>query len=83
MPVLMSVTVLLMIIVELIRYGLHAPRHDEGTSDHIAIMLMFGQVPIMFWFVATRRHSVSVILPTLAIQLSLWAIAFASAVTLT
>lgn len=83
MPILMSVTVLLMIVVELFRNGLHAPRNDEGASDHIAIMLMFGQVPIMFWFVATRRHSVSAILPTLVIQLSLWAITFASAVALT
>jgi hypothetical protein len=61
---------LLMIVVELCRYGLHAPSHDEGTPDHTAIML---------WFVATRRHSVSTILPTLVIQLSLWTITFASA----
>jgi len=83
MPILMSVTVLLMIVIELFRHGLHAPRHDEGTSDHIAIMLMFGQIPIMFWFVATRRHSVSAIVPTVVIQLALWTVTFASAVTLT
>lgn len=83
MPILMPVIVLLMIVVELFRHGQHAPRHDEGTSDHIAIMLMFGQIPIMFWFVATRLHSVSAILPTLVTQLSLWAITFASAVALT
>jgi hypothetical protein len=75
--------VLLMIAAELVRHGLHAPRHDEGTSDHIAIILMFGQAPIMFWFVATRRHSVSAILPTLVIQLALWTVTFASAVALT
>jgi len=79
----MSVTVLLMIVIELFRHGLHAPRRDEGTSDHIAIMLMFGQIPIMFWFVATRRHSISAIVPTLVIQLALWRVTFASAVTLT
>jgi hypothetical protein len=79
----MSATVLLMIVAELIRHGLHAPRHDEGTSDHIAIMLMFGQIPIMLWFVATRRHSVSAILPVLTIQLALWTVAFVLAVTLT
>ena len=82
MPILMSVIVLLMIAAELIGHGLHAPHHDEGTSDHIAIVLMFGQIPIMFWFVAMRRHAVSRILPTLAIQLALWAFTFVSAVVL-
>jgi hypothetical protein len=82
-PILMSVVVLLMVAVELCRHGLHAPHHDENASDHAAIMLMFGQIPIMFWFVASRRQPVLRILPTLAIQLTLWAIAFASAVRLT
>jgi hypothetical protein len=83
MPILMSMAVLLMVVVELFQHGPHAPHHDENTSDHIAIMLMFGQVPIMFWFVAMRRQSVRRILPTLAIQLVLWSVTFASAVTLT
>lgn len=83
MPILMSVVVLMMVVVELCRHGLHASHHDEGTPDHVATMLMFGQVPIMFWFVASRRHPALRILPTLAIQLALWAIAFASAVRLT
>ena len=82
MPILMSTIVLLMIAAELISHGLHAPHHDEGASDHLAIILMFGQVPIMFWFVAMRRHAVSRILPTLAIQLALWAFTFVSAVVL-
>ncbi|RDS79721.1 hypothetical protein DWU98_16790 [Dyella monticola] len=83
MPIIMSLVVLLMVAVELCKQGLHAPHHDEGTADHIAIMLMFGQVPIMFWFVLSRRHHVSRMLPTLAIQLMLWSITFALAVSLT
>ena len=83
MPILMSIVVLLMVAVELWKYGPHLVHHDEGTADHIAILLMFGQIPIMFWFAASGRQHVRTILPTLVIQLSLWAITFALAVTLT
>jgi hypothetical protein len=80
MPILMSLVVLLMIAVELWKHGTHASHHDEDTADHIAMLLMFGQIPIMFWFAASGRHHVRRILPTLVIQLSLWAITFAAAV---
>ncbi|GGA16942.1 hypothetical protein [Dyella nitratireducens] len=83
MPILMSMVVLLMIGMELWKHGLHAPHHDEGTVDHIAMLLMYGQIPIMCWFVAWRRHPVRSILPTLAIQLALWATTFALAALLT
>lgn len=83
MPILMSIAVLLMIATEIARHGLHAPRGDEDASDHIAMLLMYGQIPIMFWFVATRRQPAGRILSTLALQLALWVITFVSAVTLT
>jgi hypothetical protein len=83
MPILMSIVVLLMVAGELWKHGLHAPHHDESAADHIGMLLMYGQIPIMFWFVAFRRHRVRHILPTLAIQLGLWTIAFAAAVGLT
>jgi hypothetical protein len=56
MPIIMSVVVLLMIAAELWKHGLRAPHHDEGPIDHIAILLMFGQIPIMFWFAAPGRR---------------------------
>jgi hypothetical protein len=83
MPILMSVVVLLMIAVELWKYGPHPPHHDEGTVDHIAMLLMYGQIPIMFWFARLWHRDARRILPTVLIQLSLWAISFASAVVLT
>jgi hypothetical protein len=83
MPIIMSVVVLLMIAAELWKHGLHAPHHDEGPTDHIAIFLMFGQIPIMFWFAAPGRRLARHVAPTLAIQLSLWAITFALAAALT
>jgi type VI protein secretion system component VasK len=82
MPIIMSVVVLLMVIVEFWRYGPHPAHHDEGTADHIAMLLMFGQIPMMFWLTAPWRHRGRRVLPTLAIQLSLWAVTFASAVML-
>jgi hypothetical protein len=83
MPVIMSANVLLLIAAELWKYGPPVPHHDEGTIDHIAILLMFGQIPIMFWFAASGRRLARHVAPTLAIQLSLWAITFALAVGLT
>ena len=83
MPLLMSLTVLVIVVVELWKHGLHAPHHDEETADHIAMLLMYGQVPILFWFVASRRGRVRRILPTLALQLGLWMGAFVAAVGLT
>lgn len=83
MPIIMSVAVLMMIAAELWKYGPHAPHHDEETIDHIAILLMFGQIPIMFWFAAPGRRLARHVAPILAIQLSLWAITFALAVVLT
>lgn len=81
MPILMSLAVLMMIVVEISRHGLHAPHHDEDTADHLAMLLMYGQIPIMFWLVA--RHPARKILLTLFIQLALWAMTFAAAVVLT
>jgi hypothetical protein len=81
-PLLMSLAVLLMIASELGRYGLHA-HHVNDLADHIAQLLMFGQIPIMSWFAAPGRRRVRPTLPTLALQLALWAITFALAVTLT
>jgi hypothetical protein len=81
MPIIMSLVVLLMIAADIWRHGLHSPHHDEGAADHLAMLLMYGQVPIMFWLVA--HHPARAVLLTLAIQLSLWAITFASAVALT
>lgn len=81
-PLLMSLAVLLMIASELWRYGLHA-HHVSDLADHVAQLLMFGQIPIMFWFAAPGRRRVRQILPVLALQLGLWAITFALAVSLT
>jgi hypothetical protein len=83
MPILMSIAVLAMVAVEVWKHGPHAPRHDEGTADHIAMLLMYGQVPIMFWFAAAGSKRVLRILPVLALQLALWALTFAAAVKLT
>lgn len=83
MPIFMSLVVLLMIAVDIWKHGLHAPHHPDDTADHIAQLLMFGQIPIMFWFAAPGRYPVRRILPTLALQLALWVMTFVLAVTLT
>ena len=44
-PLVMSGIVLVMVVMDLIRHGFRAPRHDEGAADHIAMLLMFGRYP--------------------------------------
>ncbi|WP_147292985.1 hypothetical protein [Dyella psychrodurans] len=78
----MSIIVLMMVAFDIWKHGLHAPHHDEDTADHIAMLLMYGQVPIMFWFAASGRKRVRRILPTLFLQLGLWAVTFVAAVRL-
>jgi hypothetical protein len=77
LPFIMSAVVLLMIVLEP-----HTAHHDEGAADHIAMLLMYGQIPIMLWFVAPWRHRARRALPTLLLQLALWAFTFALAVVL-
>jgi hypothetical protein len=82
MPILMSLAVLAMVAFDVWKHGPHAPRHDEGGADHLAMLLMYGQVPMMFSFAASGRKRVLRILPVLALQLALWSITFAAAVKL-
>lgn len=56
MPIIMSAIVLVMVGFDLWKHGFHALHHDEGSADHIAMLLMFGQIPIMFWVAAPGRH---------------------------
>ena len=78
-PLLMSLVVLVMVAVDLLRHGLNAPRHDEGTTDHIAILLMFGQLPIMLSLVVSGWREWRRIRPVLALQIALWGLVFFAA----
>jgi len=72
----MSLIVLAMIVVDLLRYDLHAPRHDEGTADHIAIVLMFGQLPIMLSLVISGWREWPRARSVLTLQIALWGLVF-------
>jgi len=78
-PILMTLIVLAMIVHELYKYGFHAPHHDEDTADHIGIILMYGQIPIVISFVVSGRHELRRIAPVLVTQVSLWLLTFAAA----
>jgi hypothetical protein len=79
LPVLMSLTVLAMIVCELGRYGVHAPTRDETGADHVAMLLMFGQVPIIGSFVISGWRELRRIAPLLTVQVALWVMVFALA----
>jgi hypothetical protein len=67
---------LVMVVIDLLRHGLHAPRHDEGAADHIAILLMFGQIPIVVSFLVSARHELRRIAPVFAAQVVFWLITY-------
>lgn len=76
-PLLMSLIVMGMIVADLLRHGAHALRHDEGTADHIAILLMFGQLPIMASLVLSGWREWQRIWPVLTLQVVLWGVTYA------
>jgi hypothetical protein len=78
-PLVMTGIVLVMVVMDLIRYGFHAPRHDEGAADHIAILLMFGQTPIVISFLWSGRKEIKRIAPVFVAQVVLWLLTYALA----
>jgi hypothetical protein len=78
-PFLMSLAVLAMIVHHVGKYGLHAPHHDEAGADHVAMLLMYGQFPIMMFFLASGWRELKRRLPVFAAQAALWVLAVSSA----
>lgn len=73
-PLVMSVVLcLLLAISAVVPLGPEIPIHDEYTWDHIGMLLLFGQVPIILCFVVRHRHQGWTSMPVLALQLSLLA----------
>jgi hypothetical protein len=75
----MTGIVLVMVVLALICHGLHAPHHDEGTADHVAILLMFGQIPIVISFLVSGRKEIKRIAPVFIAQMALWLLTYALA----
>jgi hypothetical protein len=78
-PILMSLTVLVIILCDLRRHGLHAPHRDESTADHLAIILMYGQLPVMASFAICGWQKFKGRIAVLAVQIALWALTCACA----
>jgi hypothetical protein len=72
-PVAMSLTLLLMWMGQYV-LGVNAlPMHDEDAIDHIGMLLMYGQIPLIAFFVFGNRRQIKGVLPLLGVQLSLLA----------
>src|SRR5258708_26936135 len=77
-PIAMSLTLLLLFLAGDQVLGVNPlPIHDEDATDHIGMLLMYGQVPVIGYFVFANRRQIKRLLPLLAVQLSLLAIIFA------
>jgi hypothetical protein len=50
------------------------PMHDEDAMDHIGMLLVYGQVPVIAYFVFVNRRQTRRMLPSLGVQLALLAI---------
>ncbi len=83
-PILMSLAAFFLVLWMIAKFGVGPhPKHDEGTIDHIFIVLMWLQLPIIAAFVFSGRRELKRIFPILTLQLALWAITAAAAVYLT
>ena len=78
-PIFMSLLVLLMVVHDLAKFGLHAPHHDETGADHIAMLLMFGQLPIMIGFIVAKWTTLKWRVAASAMQVVLWVLVYESA----
>jgi hypothetical protein len=67
------------ILVQLGKYGLHPPPRAESGTDHLAMLLMFGQLPIMASLLLAGRRELRRVAPVLGLQVLLWAVVFAAA----
>ena len=82
-PIAMSLLVLLMLIAGDASFGANPlPIHDEDAADHIGMILMYGQVPIMLYFAFASRHRIETMIPVLLVQCLLWVSIFAAVVYL-
>jgi hypothetical protein len=75
-PLVMTGIVFVMVVMDLIRYGFHAPRHDESTAEHVAMLLMFGQIPIIISFLWSGRKEISRIATVLIAQVAFWLLTY-------
>jgi hypothetical protein len=68
-PIAMSSLVLLMLIAGDALFGANPlPIHDEDAADHIGMILMYGQVPIMLYFAFAGRHRIKTMVPVLGLS---------------
>jgi hypothetical protein len=77
-PIAMSLTLLLMWIGRGVIGVNPLPIHDEDAIDHVGMLLMYGQVPVIAYFVFNSRRQIKRTLPLLGVQLSLWALVLAA-----
>ena len=73
-PIVMSLISLALVIEGAIEFRNHPPA-DEGWQAHIFQILMVAQLPIILAFVVVGWHSLKQNLPTLGVQVLLWAVA--------
>jgi hypothetical protein len=78
-PIAMSLLLLLMLMASDALFAANPlPMHDEDAADHIGMILMYGQVPIILYFAFAGRHRIKRMLPVLLVQCLLWVSIFAA-----
>jgi hypothetical protein len=72
LPPVMSSAVLALIAVDDLFALNPLPIHDEGAIDHLGMLLMAGQIPVILYFAFSGRKHLARIIPALALQCVLW-----------
>ena len=69
-PLVMSAMLLSIVVIgQLIPLGPSIPIHDEYLADHLAMLLFFGQIPVLAFFALHSRRQIERAIPILAVQL--------------
>jgi hypothetical protein len=73
-PIMMSLVALLAVVKAAVNYEHDGPPLDEDGPWHVFLLMLFMQLPIIWYFVFRSRREFPRALPVLVTQMSLWAI---------
>ena len=78
-PIYMSVIALLAVAKAMVNFKRFGPALDEDGPWHVFMLMMFLQLPIIFYFVVRYRDELGKVLPIFAAQLSMWVLSLTAA----
>jgi hypothetical protein len=78
LPMFFSAIALVMVLHGYAEFRRHGPPTDEGGAEHVFLLALALEVPVIAWFVFTMRRELKRALPVLGGQTAMWVVAFAA-----